>query len=91
MSFGDGGGVGSGEEIDESELILDGEPGAESVNGGVSMSPSPSSGARLSGERVSAAEVSSSMAPATPLWRLASDCELSDDAEDSSNVRFGDR
>lgn len=80
-----GGGVASGEEMDESELMEDGEPGAESVSGGVSMSPS----SRLSGERMSAGKASCEREAL--LCRFAIDCELSEDADDSSNVRFGER
>lgn len=72
----------SEEEIDDSELIEDGEPGADSVSGGVSISASSNSVASAnfeSGGRVAL------------LTRFAADCELSEEADDSSKVRFGDR
>jgi hypothetical protein len=85
---GGGGGVASGDEIVDSELMDDGEPGADSVSGGVSMSASSRS--RLSGERASITEVSWGDRDEL-LCRFAIDCELSEEAEDSSNVRFGER
>ena len=84
-----GGGVASGDEIDERELIEDGEPGAESVSGGVSISASSTRSAPSDG-RISAAVASSAGDRDELLWRFAIDCELSDEADDSSNVRFGD-
>lgn len=44
----------------------------------------------LSGERESATDASYDGRDEL-LCRLAMDCELSEEAEDSSNVRFGDR
>ena len=51
-----GGGVASGDEIDERELIDDGDPGTDIVRGGVSMEPSSRS--MLRGDRDSAIDVS---------------------------------
>ena len=76
------------ERLDRELIVDDGEPGADSVRGGVSMSPA--SALTL----ISAALVCDSLesgASEVARTRLASDCELSEEAEDSSNVRFGDR
>jgi hypothetical protein len=73
-----GGGVDSREESDESSLSDDGDPGADIVNDGVSRSKSGFSREEPDGDLVL-------------FNRLGSDCELSEDAEDSSNVRLGDR
>ena len=86
-----GGGVGSGEDsddIDDSELRDNGEPGTDSVRGGVSSDSSSPSMPR--GDRVSVRNASCDGRDAL-LCRFAIDWELSDDADDSSNVRFGER
>ncbi|KAF7789125.1 hypothetical protein EIP86_000060 [Pleurotus ostreatoroseus] len=80
------GGVGSGDKEDSSdnELIDDGEPGIDIVRGGVSASNSSASTRLVD-------NFDSMPTGAVPLTRFATDCELSEDADDSSNVRFGDR
>lgn len=73
-----GGGVDSREDSDDNSLNEDdGEPGADSVKDGVSISKS---GFRRE-------EPEGGFEPRTRL----DCCELSDDAEDSSKVRLGER
>lgn len=76
---GSGGGVDPGdEERDDSSLMDEGEPGVDMVSEGVSMSKSG-----LSLDAVSA--------DFEFFARFGIDCEPSEDADDSSNVLFGER
>ena len=89
-----GAGLGSRENDNvESELIdEDGDPGTEYMSGGVAISPSPSSWPALSvGAGVDIFESVLLGATEVPRTRFATDCELSEEAEDSSKVRLGER
>lgn len=68
----------SREDSDESSLIEEGEPGVDIVSGGVSMSKSG-----LSRDMIETG---------FELFALfGTDCKPSEDADDSSNVRLGER